>query len=169
MAEEEKNPTEDAPEIIEEAPVEAAAEIRETAEQLEDSPAVEAFQAAKDALTEGVEQIAPPPPATKEEAQAHYVTSTTVIGGRVIPLPIYTVVFLALGVLTLIEVGVSLIPHGFFTVPLLLLIATAKAGLVVWYYMHLNHDSRIFALTLLIPMAMVVIATLFLMIVPTGY
>jgi cytochrome c oxidase subunit 4 len=169
MAEEEKKPTEEAPEIVKDAPVEAADEIRHKAEELEGTAAVQAFEAAKDALTEGVEKIAPPPPATIEEAQAEHISDTTVIAGRVIPLPIYTVVFLALGALTVIEVGLSLIPHGFFTIPLLLAFATAKAGLVVWYYMHLNHDSRIFALTLLIPMGMVVLATLFLMLVPTGY
>jgi cytochrome c oxidase subunit 4 len=165
MAEEEKKPTE----FAKNAPVEAADQIREAAERAESTPVVEAFQAAKDALTEGVERIAPPPPAHKEEAQAHYVSGTTEVLGRVIPLPVYTVVFGALAVLTLLEVGLSQLPHGFLSIPLLLGLATAKAGLVVWFYMHLNHDSRIFALTLAIPMMMVVIATLFLMLVPTGY
>jgi cytochrome c oxidase subunit 4 len=169
MADEEKKPIEEAGEFAKDAPVEAADQILQAAKQAESSPAVEAFQAAKDALTESVERIAPPPPAHKEEAQAHLVSDTTELFGRVIPLPVYTVVFGALAVLTLLEVGVSQLPHGFLTIPLLLGIATAKAGLVVWFYMHLNHDSRIFALTLAIPMIMVVLATFFLMIVPTGY
>ena len=100
---------------------------------------------------------------------AHYESSTTVVAGRVIPLPVYTVVFFGLAVLTLIEVGFSQLPHGFLSIPVLLALAVCKAGLVVWFYMHLNKDSRIFAVTLAIPMVMVIIATLFLMLVPTGY
>lgn len=169
MADEEKQPVEDAKEFAEDAPVEAAEQIREAAEAAEDSPVVQAFESAKQGIAEAVENVAPPPPAHKEEAQAELVGSTTTIRGRVIPLPIYTVVFIGLGILTLIEVGISLLPHGFLTIPLLLGIATAKAGLVVWFYMHLNHDSRIFAITLLIPFVMVILTTLFLMIVPVGY
>jgi len=99
----------------------------------------------------------------------HYDEDKTVIMGREIPLPIYTVVYGALGVLTLIEVTLSQLPRGFLTIPVMLLIALLKAGLVVWFYMHLNTDSRIFAITLIAPVVMVLLATLFLMIVPTGY
>ena len=99
----------------------------------------------------------------------HYHEDKTVILGREIPLPVYTVVYGALAGLTVIEVLLSQLPRGFLTIPVLLGIAFLKAGLVVWFYMHLNTDSRIFAITLLIPVVMVIIATLFLMIVPTGY
>jgi caa(3)-type oxidase subunit IV len=100
---------------------------------------------------------------------SHHDDDTTVVFGRTLPFPIYTVVYGALGILTLIEVGLSQLPRGFLTIPIMLTIAFFKAGLVVWFYMHLNTDSRIFALTLIIPVILVVIATLFLMIVPTGY
>jgi cytochrome c oxidase subunit IV len=93
----------------------------------------------------------------------------TVIMGREIPFPIYTVVYGALALLTVIEVLLSQLPRGFLTIPIMLVIAFLKAGLVVWFYMHLNTDSRIFAITLIAPVVMVIIATLFLMIVPTGY
>lgn len=99
----------------------------------------------------------------------HYDEDKTVLFGRELPFPVYTVVYGGLAVLTLIEVGLSQLPHGFLTIPVLLGIAFFKAGLVVWFYMHLNTDSRIFAITLTIPLIMVIIATLFLMIVPTGY
>jgi caa(3)-type oxidase subunit IV len=105
----------------------------------------------------------------EHKAHAHHDDDTTVVMGRELPFPIYTVVYGALALLTIIEVGLSQLPHGFLTIPLLLLIALFKAGLVVWFYMHLKTDSRIFAITLLLPVVMVVIATLFLMIVPTGY
>jgi caa(3)-type oxidase subunit IV len=99
----------------------------------------------------------------------HYDEDKTVLFGRELPFPVYTVVYGGLALLTLIEVGISQIPSGFLTIPVLLAIAFFKAGLVVWFYMHLNTDSRIFAITLIIPLVMVIIATLFLMIVPTGY
>ena len=99
----------------------------------------------------------------------HYNEDKTVLLGMELPFPVYTVVYGGLALLTLIEVGLSQLPHGFLTIPILLGIAFFKAGLVVWFYMHLNTDSRIFAITLIIPLIMVIIATLFLMIVPTGY
>jgi cytochrome c oxidase subunit 4 len=105
----------------------------------------------------------------EHSTQAHHDDDKTIVMGRELPFPIYTVVYGALALLTIIEVGLSQLPHGFLTIPLLLLIALFKAGLVVWFYMHLKTDSRIFAITLLLPVVMVVIATLFLMIVPTGY
>lgn len=89
--------------------------------------------------------------------------------GRSFPVPVYTGVFVILGVVTLIELALAeLIPRGFLTVPLMIVLSIGKAGLVVWFYMHLNKDSRIFAITLIIPVVMVILATLFLMIVPTG-
>lgn len=105
----------------------------------------------------------------EHKAHAHHDDDTTVVMGRVLPYPIYTVVYGALALLTVIEVLLSQVPQGFLTIPILLLIALFKAGLVVWFYMHLKTDSRIFAITLLIPVVMVVLATFFLMIVPTGY
>ncbi|MBZ0285963.1 MAG: cytochrome C oxidase subunit IV family protein [Anaerolineae bacterium] len=115
----------------------------------------------------------PVAPAHEEPKAAHgpkhYDEDKTVIFGRELPFPVYTVVYGGLALLTLIEVGISQVSLGFLTIPLLLLIAFFKAGLVVWFYMHLNTDSRIFAITLIIPLVMVIIATLFLMIVPTGY
>ena len=105
----------------------------------------------------------------EETGGKHYDTDTTVILGRELPFPVYTVVYGVLAILTLIEVGISQLPHGSLMIPVLLGIAFVKAGLVVWFYMHLNTDSRVFALTLIAPLIMVIIATLFLMIVPTGY
>ncbi len=88
--------------------------------------------------------------------------------GRTYPVPVYTGVFILLGVLTLIEVTLSQLPRGFFTIPLMLILAVIKAGLVVWFYMHLNKDNRIFLACLLIPVVLVIVAVLFLSIVPVG-
>ena len=88
--------------------------------------------------------------------------------GRTFPVPVYTGVFVVLGILTLIEVTLSQLPHGFFTIPLMLILSIVKAGLVVWFYMHLNKDSRIFLACLLIPVVLVIVAITFLSLIPVG-
>lgn len=102
-----------------------------------------------------------------EDGHAH--DDSAVVMGRKLPMPIYTAVYLALGALTIIEIALSQFERGFLTVPVMLALAFIKAGLVVWFYMHLNKDSRVFALTLIIPTLLVIAATVFLLIVPTGY
>jgi caa(3)-type oxidase subunit IV len=88
--------------------------------------------------------------------------------GREFPLPVYTGVFIILGIVTLFELALAeIIPRGGLTVPLMLILSIGKAALVVWFYMHLNKDSRIFAAALIIPVVMVLITTWFLTIVPT--
>lgn len=107
---------------------------------------------------------------TEEHAEnSHAHDDNAVIMGRTLPIPVYTAVYIGLGILTAIEIALSQLPRGFLTIPVMLALAFIKAGLVVWFYMHLNKDSRIFALTLIIPTILVILATLFLMIVPTGY
>lgn len=113
------------------------------------------------------------------EAQAHdlthhkeYLSDQVELLGRRFSVPggIYTVVFGALAVATLLEVIIFELPRGFLTIPLMLALALMKAVLVVLFYMHLRTDSRIFALTLLIPVGVALAATLYLLAVPpTGY
>jgi cytochrome c oxidase subunit IV len=59
--------------------------------------------------------------------------------------PNYVGVFLALGILTAIEVATSVYIPEPTRIPLLLLMAAIKGALVALYYMHLRFDSRIFA------------------------
>lgn len=65
--------------------------------------------------------------------------------------PNYIGVFLVLGVLTAIEIAISvLFPHRegvavLGTVPILLFLTVAKAMLVILYYMHLKFDNRIYS------------------------
>ncbi len=59
--------------------------------------------------------------------------------------PNYVGVFIILGVLTAIEIAVSQYLAESVRIPVLLLLAAAKAVLVALYYMHLKFDSRIFA------------------------
>jgi caa(3)-type oxidase subunit IV len=89
--------------------------------------------------------------------------------GRTFPVPVYTGVFALLGITTLVEVAISQIfERSAILIAIMLILATFKAGLVVWFYMHLNKDNRIFIACLLIPVILVVVAVLFLSIVPVG-
>jgi len=89
--------------------------------------------------------------------------------GRTFPVPVYTGVFVLLGAITVIEVAISqLFERSPILIAIMLLLATAKAGLVVWFYMHLNRDSRIFLACLLIPMVLVIVSVIFLSIIPVG-
>jgi cytochrome c oxidase subunit 4 len=148
-------------------------EMVAASEQATDSPAVRAFDKAVTAIQDSIESVEGPP-ATEEEAEWDmHLHDTTVIFGRELPYPIYTVVFLALGALTLIEVVIAelLINVEVVKIPILLGLATAKAMLVVIFYMHLNTDSRVFALTLAVSVGIALLALLFLISVPptAGY
>ncbi|MER3459083.1 MAG: hypothetical protein C4309_11075 [Chloroflexota bacterium] len=64
----------------------------------------------------------------------------------------YVGIFVALAVLTGIEIAVSTaIAGSALRVVLLLALAVSKATLVALYYMHLRYDSRMFAVIFLIP------------------
>ena len=59
--------------------------------------------------------------------------------------PNYLAVFIGLGILTAIEIGLSVNVAESVRIPLLLFLAFLKATLVALYYMHLKNDSRLFA------------------------
>jgi cytochrome c oxidase subunit 4 len=84
---------------------------------------------------------------------------------------VYTAVFGALAVLTVIEVLLAeIITAEVLKIPLLLGLAIIKALLVVIFYMHLRTDSRVFALTLLLPILVALLSMLYLLgVPPTGY
>lgn len=67
----------------------------------------------------------------------------------------YMVIFVALAVLTAIEVVVAQIPGLSKTILGLLLVALAitKAMIVALYYMHMKHETKVMKLSVLIPMA----------------
>ena len=66
----------------------------------------------------------------------------------------YWVIFVALAVLTLLEVGVVYTPIGWgLMVSALIGLAVSKAALVGLFYMHLKHETRVLKLTVAIPMA----------------
>ena len=67
----------------------------------------------------------------------------------------YWVIFVALLVLTVLEVGLAQVPGISKTLMRLGLVAMAlaKAGLVALFYMHLKHETRVLRLTVAIPLA----------------
>ncbi len=95
---------------------------------------------------------------------------TSRLFGIELPVPLYTAVFGLLAILTIIEVIIAELPDGGLGVTLLVVLSSLKACLVVWYYMHLRSDNKLYALALIIPLFLGVIATIFLIAVPmTGY
>ena len=64
---------------------------------------------------------------------AHHVSS----------LPMYFGVFLALMVLTAVTVWVSTVNFGALNVPIAMAIAILKAVLVILFFMHVLHSSRL--------------------------
>lgn len=69
--------------------------------------------------------------------------------------PPYLLVFLALAVLTVVEVGVAYIPN-IPHAPILLALSFVKALLVILYFMHLRTDSRWFAFIFFVPFLLVI-------------
>lgn len=77
------------------------------------------------------------------------------------PQPRYMTVFLALAVLTAIELGVAFL--GFsdtITILLLLFLAIWKAGMVALFYMHLRYEPRSLYLLVLTPLPLALILVL---------
>lgn len=69
--------------------------------------------------------------------------------------PKYLLVFLALAILTVMEVGIVYIegiPHA----PFLLAMAFLKIALVLLYFMHLRYDSKWFSFIFFIPFVLVI-------------
>lgn len=149
----------------------------ESSEQAADSPVVQGFDAAVSGIQEGIESLggAPSHPVEAMAIDSHHDDDTTTIAafGRTVtlPVPIYTAVFGLLAALTLIEVMIAeVITAEVLKIPLLVGIAIVKALLVVIFYMHLRSDSRVFALTLLLPVLVALLSMLYLLgVPPTGY
>ncbi len=152
----------------------AAGEFRER-ETPEQEAARRQFESTLDKPIEAVEDAvnrldAETRPTAQDHALAAHHGDTTVLFGRTINMPIYTVVFVALAIITIIEVIIAELPEGLLGSTLLVALSAAKAVMVVMFYMHLREDSRLFALAIIIPLIIAGVAMLFLLAVPTtGY
>ncbi len=137
----------------------------------------EARRAAEETLNKPIEALEDTVNAVdiRDQAKAahplpHIVADDTVLFGYTIPLPLYTVIYVILAAITLLEVGISSFPHSIFTTIPLIICSAAKAVLVMLFYMHLREDSRIFAFAIILPMFIALVASIFLLTVPIkGY
>ena len=181
-----------APEPIKETQAKTVRELRAESVPLEKQPegarellaaespeATATREAAEGALNKPIEAVedrintldALATPFTPEDVEPHVVGDTTTIMGRTIPFNIYDVVFISLAIFTVIEVITgTLLPHMWLTIAVLVVIAFVKAFHVVWFYMHLSMDNRIFWITLLLPFFIGILGLAYLAVVPpTGY
>src|SRR2546430_489415 len=71
---------------------------------------------------------------------------------------LYFAIFILLAALTVGELIATYLP--IVQLPLLLGLATAKAWLVVQFYMHLRYDKKILSWTFLIPVIVGLVATM---------
>jgi cytochrome c oxidase subunit IV len=128
----------------------------------------------KHAMERGAEHAAEPHPihVPSDTVTLPFINQTITVPGG-----IYSVVFGVLAILTIIEVLLSVIPEegaatlvtGLITATLVLF-STIKAFLVAWFYMHLNHDNKLFRWILLVPVGLALVAAIYLLAVPsTGY
>jgi cytochrome c oxidase subunit 4 len=69
---------------------------------------------------------------------------------HIIPVRTYVAVFVALLVLLIATVGAAFLPLGDFHFPVAMIIAVAKAVLIVLFFMHVLHGHR---LTMIIALA----------------
>ena len=120
---------------------------------------------------EAATEILPAAPAEAHEA-AHSEPHGEYLFGRPMPIAAYTVIYIILAVTSLIEVFFAeTIPFdSWVRIPVLGGLSAVKAVLVMAYYMHLKDDSKIFAVAIILPILVGLVATLFLIAVPaTGY
>lgn len=107
---------------------------------------------------------------THDDAHAHSDTVMLPYINRSVTMPggIYTVVFIGLGLLTVIEVVLAELLKGAELVKAIVLMALAimKALLVVMFYMHLKDDSPVYRVVLGLPVLIVVLSLLYLVAVP---
>lgn len=72
---------------------------------------------------------------------------------HIVPYKTFISVWALLILLTAATVVIAELHMGGASVIIPLIIASAKAGLVLWFFMHLKYESRLFKLMLLMPIA----------------
>ena len=120
--------------------------------------------------------------ATRHEG--HHSNSVSLLGREItVEGGIYTVVFVGLAILTVIEVfSAEYLKAAIHDTPsdaeslqaikaaLLLGIAIVKSSLVIWFYMHLRDEKRILAVVLLLPLLIATLSIMYLLAIPPiGY
>lgn len=144
--------------------------ILEKTEELSESEPAQAFDNAVETVMETLEEGAE----THVPSLHHHYTDEVaipIIGTVTLPGGVYTAVFIALGVFTLLEVlTAELFATSGIKIVLLMGMAVAKAFLVIWFYMHLNRDARsnpLLYVVLLLPLTVTLLSILYLLGVPS--
>ena len=116
--------------------------------------------------------------------EGHHSNTVRLLGREItVEGGIYTVVFGALAILTVIEVvSAEYLKGAIHDSPsaadslqaikaiLLLAIAIVKSSLVIWFYMHLRDEKRILAVVLLLPLLIATLSIMYLLAIPPiGY
>jgi cytochrome c oxidase subunit 4 len=70
---------------------------------------------------------------------------------HIVPYRTFIFVWIALIVLTAVTITVARLHLGSLSILAAIAIATIKAGLVLWFFMHLKYEARLFKLLLLVP------------------
>ncbi len=114
--------------------------------------------------------------------EEHHSNSVQLLGREItVEGGVYTVVFGALAVLTVIEVlsaeflkgAIHDAPEAAATLQaikavLLLGIAIIKSSLVIWFYMHLKSEKPLIAIVILLPLLIAGLSIMFLLAIPPG-
>ncbi len=114
--------------------------------------------------------------------EGHHSNTVRLLGREItVEGGVYTVVFVGLAILTVIEVlsaeylkgAIHDIPSAAATLQtikavLLLGIAIIKAGLVIWFYMHLRDEKPLLAVVLLLPLLIATLSIMYLLAIPPG-
>lgn len=80
---------------------------------------------------------------------------------HIVPFKTYLNVIVALMILTVVTVLVSLVDFGIFNLIISMGIATAKASLVLMYFMHLKYDDKSYLVIFLTGVFFLVIIFIF--------
>jgi cytochrome c oxidase subunit 4 len=77
--------------------------------------------------------------------------------GHVIPVKTFSAVLVALLVLTAITVAVARVDFGDMNIVVAMLVASVKAFLVVYYFMHGAHENKIVVTYIVLPFILLII------------
>ncbi len=76
---------------------------------------------------------------------------------HLVPGKTFVVVWVALLALTGITIGAARLELGVWSMAANLLIASIKACLVLWFFMHLKYETKFFKLLFLVPIATITV------------
>ena len=79
---------------------------------------------------------------------------------HLVPAKTFVLVWIALLALTGLTIGAARLELGAWGMAANLLIASTKASLVLWFFMHLKYETKFFKLLFLVPIATITVIML---------